>query len=125
MLIGVGVLLPHSVSAQIPGPDPCAISPASTLCEEENRARGKGASGGLYGAGGLLVNVANIISLVGGIAAVVMITIGAIRYVTAGGDSQNVSHAQKTIIYAAVGLVVAAAARFIIAMLLNRLNPPS
>ena len=36
---------------------------------------------------------------------------GAYFYLTAGGDSEKVSRANKTLVYAAVGIVVALAAR--------------
>ncbi|HMT18630.1 MAG TPA: hypothetical protein PKD20_04425 [Candidatus Saccharibacteria bacterium] len=62
----------------------------------------------------LVKNVINIISLVVGIAAVVMIIIGGLRYVTSNGDSGQVGNAKNTILYAVVGLVVVALAQVIV-----------
>ena len=49
-----------------------------------------------------------------GIAAVVMIIIGGLRYVTSNGDSGQVGNAKNTILYAVVGLVVVALAQVIV-----------
>ena len=62
----------------------------------------------------IVKNVINIISLVVGIAAVVMIIIGGLRYVTSNGDSGQVGNAKNTILYAVVGLVVVALAQVIV-----------
>ncbi len=61
----------------------------------------------------LITRALEIFSLIVGIVAVVMIMFGGFRYITAGGDSGKISSAQQTIIYALVGLVVAAMARSI------------
>ena len=65
----------------------------------------------------IVKNVINIISLVVGIAAVVMIIIGGLRYVTSNGDSGQVGNAKNTILYAVVGLVVVALAQVIVKFL--------
>ncbi len=62
----------------------------------------------------IVKNVINIISLIVGIAAVVMIIIGGLRYVTSNGDSGQVGNAKNTILYAVVGLVVVALAQVIV-----------
>jgi hypothetical protein len=48
--------------------------------------------------------------LLAGIVAVIAIIIGAIRFITAGGDSGQVSSAKNVITYAVIGLVVVIAA---------------
>lgn len=66
--------------------------------------------------------VLNILSVVVGIAAVIMMVIGGMRYITSGGDSNNVSSAKNTIIYALVGLVIVAVAQLIVKFVLNSLG---
>ncbi len=68
----------------------------------------------------IVKNVINIISLVVGIAAVVMIIIGGLRYVTSNGDSGQVGNAKNTILYAVVGLVVVALAQVIVRFVVDR-----
>lgn len=70
----------------------------------------------------------NILSIVVGVAAVIMIIIGGFKYVTSGGDSNNVSSAKSTIMYAVIGLVIVAMAQFIVRYVVNESQgaaPPS
>lgn len=55
-----------------------------------------------------------ILSIVAGIAAVIAIIIAGFKYITSGGDSGKVANAKSTLIYALVGLVVAALAQFLV-----------
>lgn len=66
--------------------------------------------------------VINIISILVGIAAVIMIIIAGFQYITSGGDSGKVSSAKNSIIYAIVGLVVVALAQSIVKFVLNRIT---
>lgn len=58
--------------------------------------------------------IIDIMSLVVGFVAVIMIIIGGFKYVTSGGDSGNVTGAKNTILYAVVGLIVVALAQVIV-----------
>lgn len=77
---------------------------------------------GLFGQGGLVRNVVNILLFVVGVIAVIMLIIGAIRYVTSGGDPNGTKGAKDTILYAIIGLVVAFAAFAIIDFVITGLN---
>jgi hypothetical protein len=55
----------------------------------------------------------NLLSVIVGVASVIMIIIGGFKYVTSSGDSNNIANAKNTIIYAIVGLIVAALAQVI------------
>ena len=65
--------------------------------------------------------VLNILALIIGIAAVVTIIIGGIKFILSNGDPSGVKSARETIIYALVGAVVAVFARAIVAFVLNKL----
>lgn len=69
---------------------------------------------------GLLSTIVGILSAVVGIAAVIMIIISGFKYVTAGGDSNNISSAKNTLIYAIVGLIIVALAQFIVNFVLEQ-----
>ncbi len=73
----------------------------------------------LTGTNGVLLNIANLIAIVAGIAAVIMIIIAGIQYMTAAGDSQKAATARKIIIGAVVGIVFIVAARFIITIVVK------
>ena len=68
----------------------------------------------------IVKQIINIMSLVVGVVAVIMIIIGGFKYVTSGGDSGNVSGAKNTILYAVVGLVVVALAQVIVRFVVDR-----
>ncbi len=79
-------------------------------------------SAGTTGINNIIKTVINIFSLVVGVVAVIMIIVGGFRYITSGGDSNNVSGAKNTIIYAIIGLVVVALAQFIVQFVLNKVT---
>jgi hypothetical protein len=98
----------------------CSAGGDSVLCQEHVRTQGRGGSRGLYGPGGLLTNIANLVSLIVGIASVVTIMIAGFRYIRSSGDASTTSSAQNTIIYAVIGLLVAGAGQLLVAFVLNR-----
>ena len=55
-----------------------------------------------------------------GIIGVIMIIVGGFRYITSGGNDQNVASAKNTILYAIIGLVIVALAQLIVKYVLNR-----
>lgn len=75
----------------------------------------------LTGSNGIIAKAANIIALVAGISAVIIIVISGIMYITSGGDPQSVSRAKNTLIYAVVGLVIVVLARTIITFVLSKI----
>ncbi|HET7320742.1 MAG TPA: hypothetical protein VFI84_04135 [Candidatus Saccharimonadales bacterium] len=79
-------------------------------------------TGATSGIGNLVSSVVEILSIVVGIAAIIMIIIAGLKFVTAGGDSNSVSSAKNTLMYALIGLVVAALAQFLVHFVLNKLG---
>jgi len=68
----------------------------------------------------LISTIVNIFSIVVGIVAVIMIILGGFKYITSNGDSNNISSAKNTIMYAIVGIVIAALAQVIVRFVLKR-----
>ncbi len=83
-----------------------------------------GTSGSTSKINSIIKTVLNIISLIVGVVAVIMIIFGGLKYITSGGDSNNVSGAKNTIIYAIIGLVIVALAQFIVQFVLNKVTAP-
>ncbi len=69
--------------------------------------------------GTIAAKVVNILSLLVGMIAVIMIIYGGLRYIVSGGDSGSVGNAKNTLIYAIVGLVIVALAQIIVHFVLN------
>lgn len=63
--------------------------------------------------------VVTILSYIVGIVAVIMIIVAGFKFIAAGGDSGRVSSAKSTLIYALVGLAVAALAQFLVTFVLS------
>jgi hypothetical protein len=64
--------------------------------------------------------VIRVLSIIIGIAAVIMIIFAGLRYITSGGDATKISSAKDTIIYAVIGLVIVALAQIIVKFVLTK-----
>lgn len=63
---------------------------------------------------GLLKTGINMLSIVAGVIAVVMIMIAGLKFITSQGDSGKISSARTTVIYAIIGLVIVALSQTIV-----------
>jgi multisubunit Na+/H+ antiporter MnhB subunit len=110
ILTGVGLLLaPQTVSAV-------------TLNEGVSSAKGEGVATDIFGNSGIFTTVINILLFVIGAISVVMLIVGGIRYTISAGDSNAVTGAKNTILYAVIGLVVAFLAYAIVNWVLGSLQ---
>lgn len=110
-----GVVAIHTV--------PALASAKDEICSGVGAA--SGASGCSTPEGSPTVNsvintVINIMSAFVGVVAVIMIVFAGFRYITSGGDSSKISGAKNTLIYAIVGLVVAALSQIIVRFVVSR-----
>ncbi|MGH7195929.1 MAG: hypothetical protein ACREGA_04090 [Candidatus Saccharimonadales bacterium] len=79
-----------------------------------------GGSNQITGSKGILLKAANIIAVLGGIVAVIMIIVGAIVFTTSGGDAKGVGTAKSMILYALIGIIAIALAQVIIRFVIGR-----
>jgi hypothetical protein len=70
----------------------------------------------------IIVAVLNFLSAVVGIAAVIMVIVGGFKYITAAGDSGKAAGARSTIVYAIVGIVIAALAQGLVQFVLKKVK---
>lgn len=73
------------------------------------------------GKNGVIIKATKIVALVSGIAAVIMIVISGFQFITSGGDPQKVTTARQTILYAVIGLIIAAVAQALVVFILSKL----
>ena len=66
--------------------------------------------------------VTNLLLYIVGIAAVIMLVVGGLRYVLSGGDSKNTQAAKDTILYAVIGIVVALLGYAIVNFVIGQFN---
>lgn len=83
-------------------------------CTDEAEGEGSFAS--------VIRSIINIFSIVVGAVSVIMIIIGGFRYIVSNGDSNGVSGAKNTILYAIVGLVIVLFAQVIVRFVLTRVT---
>lgn len=70
----------------------------------------------------IIHTIVNLLSVIVGVVAVIMIIVGGFRYITSGGNDTSVTSAKNTILYAIIGLVVVALAQLIVRFTLSKLT---
>jgi hypothetical protein len=70
----------------------------------------------------LIRRVINLLSVIVGIVAVIMIIIGGLRYITSGGSDTGVTSAKNTILYAIIGLIIVALAQLLVRFVLRQVT---
>ncbi len=117
MVVGFSLLtvsVPAFAYNALQGAD-CVHAGNSAVCNRGNP------SDPIAGSDGLLAHIGNIVSYIAGAAAVILIIVAGVRYITSGGDSNAISGAKNTLIGALIGLVIVALARVLITFVVNRL----
>ncbi len=107
----------------------CALATASALdvgpvnivadskqdaCNGLSQVSGSGCGSGQDQLSKVLNGVVTIISYIAGIIAVIMIIIAGIKFTTSGGDSNAVSSAKTSLVYAIVGIAIAVLAQVLV-----------
>lgn len=118
----LGVVFPAAVGAQANVLDEaCRTNPNAELCVD-NRKQESFGNNSFFGPNGLLTRITRLISIVSGIAGVILIVLGAFRYTMAGDDLGKVNQARDTILYALVGMIIAAISQGIVIFVLNEIG---
>lgn len=91
----------------------CSLAPNSPVCKDKNTTTNP--------VNHIIKVATDIVALLTGIAAVIMIIVGGLSLITSGGSSESVANARKQITYAVIGLVIVALAWSIITFLTDRL----
>jgi heme/copper-type cytochrome/quinol oxidase subunit 2 len=116
LLIAVVVPAAPAFAATNPFGDTCAIGAGrnSAVCQR---------SGGdpVTTNDGVIHRVTQLLAIIAGVIAVIVIVVGGIRYIASGGDAEQVSRAKRTIIWAVVGLAVIVSGQTIINFIISRI----
>ncbi len=124
VVVASAVVLALSLGALVPAPAYADISSDQAKDSACAGIGGKNASGDCTVKGpklnDIIAAVINLLSIAVGIAAVIMIIVGGFKYITAAGDSSNITSAKNTIVYAIIGLVVVALAQAIVRFVVNK-----
>jgi len=82
----------------------------------------KGSSDPVAGPNGILTKATNIIALVAGVGAIVVLLIGSLNYITSNGDSSKIQSGKNTVINALIGIAIIVVVRTIIVFVINKLS---
>jgi Type IV secretion system pilin len=93
----------------------CPSAPGSAACTDNN------STNPLIGSNGLIIHIADIIAYIAGAAAVIILIISGLRFVTSGGDPEKVRLARVTATGALIGLAVIVLAKVLIDFVLSKL----
>jgi hypothetical protein len=89
------------------------FSNTNGACDQDNNA--------LERVSAIIRRIVNLLSIVVGVVAVIMIIIGGFRYVTSGGSDASVTGAKNTILYAVIGLIIVALSQLLVNFVLSNL----
>lgn len=106
-LVGVGAAAFWTSDSSYAANQRINCSGSNCTSSGANRAEGQGQPDDLAGNNGIFKTITNILLFLIGTISVIMIVVGGIRYTISSGDSNQISGAKNTIMYAVVGLVVA------------------
>ncbi len=70
----------------------------------------------------IIVKAARLLSVIAGVAAVILIIIAGIKFSTSSGDATKAASARNTIIYAVIGLVIVAIAQSIVIFITKQIK---
>lgn len=68
----------------------------------------------------VIKTIVNLLGIVAGILAVIMIIVAGIKYITSSGDSSKITSAKNALVYALVGLVIVALSQVIVRFVLGQ-----
>jgi hypothetical protein len=112
----------------VPAVQAAAYDPFGSACQSNSGAGASSAacqadgSDPITGKNGILYKTSRILAFVSAVAAVIMIIIGGLMNVTAGGDANRAKTGRSMIVGALIGLAVIAVAEVIIALVINIVN---
>jgi hypothetical protein len=89
----------------------------SAICNPQT----SGDTNPISGEDGILLKATKLIAYISGAAAIIIILVGSIQFITAGGDANKAAGARRTVLNAAIGLVVIVAAASLITFVVHRI----
>jgi hypothetical protein len=123
ILLSVTSLLVVAVLALSPAQTAFADNPKEAVCKGIDAVTGSECDTDISLIG-IVRNVINIFSVIIGIVAVIMIIFAGFKYITAAGESStsNITSAKNILIYAIVGLIIAAFSQALVRFVLRAIN---
>jgi|GEM_PF-2517009 len=89
----------------------------SAVCQDQNN----GSSNPLVGPNGIILKAAYITAAVAGLAAVIILILAGLSYISSGGDPARTKAAKATIVSTAIGVIIILLADSIIGLVVSKL----
>lgn len=110
----------------LPSATVAAYNPLDAACQSGGAAQGSAAcsadgSDPISGTHGALKKASLIIATIAGVAAVIIIIVAGLEYITSAGDSKKAAGARSAIIGSVVGLVIIVASESILLFVISRI----
>ncbi|CAN5123601.1 hypothetical protein BH09PAT3_BH09PAT3_3230 [soil metagenome] len=117
-LVCLTMFVPASASAWSPfGSVDCSgRAKQSAVCADRSKTADP-----IAGSDGIVMKIVNLVAIVSGSIAIIIIVLAGLRFVTSGGSSEDVAGARRALIYAVIGLVVLVLARTLVAFIVGKL----
>lgn len=112
------LIFPSTATAVDLNSEACQGITDSAVCKDASAGR---TDNPLFGPNGALTRVISVLSMVLAVIAVIVLIIAGIRFAVSQGNSQSVGNVRNTVIYAMVGLVVAALSQALVQLVLTKL----
>ena len=127
LIVSSGVFLvvqPAEAAPASPPPSPFSSSQQQACSGIDLGSGSSSCASQATGAGvsSLISTTIDILSFVVGAVAIIMVIIGGFKYVISSGDSNAANSARNTILYALVGLAIAAVAQVLVRFVLNKVG---
>lgn len=98
-----------------------AFAPVKTACPAESAGCPANKSNPFYGPNGLITKVTKVLAIFTGVAAVFVLVIAGISFMTSGGEPSKIATARRMVLYAVVGIMVAVLAQGVASYVLSKL----
>lgn len=119
LLIMVGLMsLSPKIYAEDVFESVCKKNPNATVCKEKDL----GGKNPVFGPDSVTAKIINLLSFIVGVAAVIGIMLGGLKFILGGDNPQEVAAARNIIIYAVVGIVIALSSQLIVRVFLYRIG---
>lgn len=117
LAIFLGLAVPVTVGA-VDVLDPvCKTQPSSPVCRDDR----SGGENPIFGPDGVMTTIMQWMARIVGIGAVLAIIVAGFMMITSNGDSGSQTTARNALMYAIIGLVVAAVAQLVVSFVLKKL----
>ncbi len=125
LLLGLTLLVSFFVLTPIVQISAQSFNPFGRVCDaataQTTTCQQNGQADPVTGNQGILYKTVRILSFVVGVAAVIMMIIGGLKYITSNGDSNSITSAKNTVLYALIGIVIFLLSQAIVIFVLSRI----